>query len=132
LIGFELPFIVLQNFLFSTPAFLYRDSGQVKSDSLVSLSSTSSNPGDFKQYIVFPCDTINLKSTMIDYGGTMVDISYADPDDINGFLVNKNIRIVVNDTQKVIILADIEIQRIKKFDKLTIPFSIPTDYEKMD
>ncbi len=132
LIGFKLPFIVLQKFLFGVPTFLYSDSGQVKQDSLVTLFNNSGDFNNFQQSVVFTCDTLNLQSTMIDYGEQKITISYSNPNDINGFVLNKNITILVNDTEKVIILADIEIQRIKKFDKLTIPFSIPIDYEKMD
>lgn len=129
LIGFELPFPVLQNFLFSQPSFLYEDSGIVVADSLLTLSNVSDV---IKQENSFPCDTLNLLSTTIDYGTKEIIISNKNPNDINGFLLNKNITLTVMEIEKVIVLADIEIQRIKKFNQLNIPFSIPTDYEKMD
>ena len=131
LIGFKLPFNVIQNLLLGTPAFLYKDEGNITSDSLVIFHNDSIING-YKQLISFKCDTIDLTSMMIKQSDKIVHIEYSNPKDINGYPLNKNITLTVKEAEKVIILAEIEIQRVKKFNNLKIPFSIPVDYERMD
>jgi hypothetical protein len=132
LIGFKLPFEVIQKFLFGKPAFLYNDEGEIKSDSLATYYNLPDTMNNFSQQTLFQCDTIDLKSMKIDYEGKKIQIRYSNPEDINGYLLNKNIVLSVKAGEKVIILAEIEIERVKKFNNLKIPFSIPVDYERMD
>tara|TARA_B110000211_G_scaffold231398_1_gene292931 strand:- start:1623 stop:2399 length:777 start_codon:yes stop_codon:yes gene_type:complete len=131
LIGFKLSFNIMQKLLLGKPAFLYEKSGSIKSDSLVHYSNDSTLDG-YVQRVSFPCDTIDLKSTVIEYSGKNIQIEYSNPKDINGYLLNKNITLTVKEAEKVVILAVIEITRVKKFNNLKIPFSIPADYERMD
>jgi hypothetical protein len=131
LIGFKLPFNVMQKLLLGKPAFLYSNQGNIISDSLAVFSNDSTVDG-YSQSLSFRCDTIDLKTMFIDHAGKNINIKYANPKDINGYLLNKNITISIKEGEKVIILSEIEIQRVKKFKTLKVPFSIPLDYERMD
>ena len=131
LIGFELPFSITQKLLLGEPDFLYFDEGKISSDSLVNYFNTSKKDG-VKQRLSFQCDTINLKSVTIEHLDKNITIEYSNPQDINDYLLNKNIKLTIKEAKKVIILVEIEIQRVKKFNKLKIPFLIQEDYERMD
>ena len=131
LIGFKLPFNIMQNLLLCKPDFLYTDQGNISIDSLVNYHNKPEQDG-FNQRLSFKCDTIELKSVMIEHSGKNISIEYSNLQDINDYLLNKNITILVKEAEKIIILAEIEIQRVKKFNNLKIPFIIQADYENLD
>jgi hypothetical protein len=131
LIGFKLPFNIMQKLLLGKPDFLYFDQGNISTDSLVNYYNNPKQDG-FTQRLSFKCDTIELSSVMIEHSGKNISIKYSNPRDINDYLLNKNITIIVKEAEKIIILAEIEIQRVKKFNNLKVPFIIQADYENLD
>lgn len=134
IIGFNLPFSILERFLFSEPSFLYEEAGFVSTDSLSAIYSNLSEEknNEFYQANRFTCDSIALQQTLVKSNGNKLQIDYGNEEDINGFTLNKNITLQAKQAENVIILAEIEIVRIKPFKNLKIPFTIPADYEALD
>lgn len=133
-LGFQLPFSILEKFLLAQPSFLYPENGFVKSDSISAIYSNLEKQSKTQLYQTthFACDSIALRQTKVNSSGNELTIRYQNEEDINGFPLNKNITLEAKQDDKMIILADIEILRVKPFSKLKIPFSIPADYEALD
>ena len=64
--------------------------------------------------------------------GKEVWVNYTKPGIINGYPLNKKIELKGIEGEKQLILADIELKRIKTYDNLTAPITVPDDYKKME
>lgn len=134
LLGFSLPFSILEKFLLAKPSFLYQEEGLVQSDSMQAIFSNDYqlDSSNFYQSNSFRCDTLALQQTCVKSNGNDLVIQYSNQEDINGFPLNKNITLEAKQEDIVVILAEIEILRVKAYTQLKIPFSIPSDYEALD
>lgn len=136
----NLPFEVIQNLLLGEPTFLYKNEGySLVKEPYISLSSQPFVVNEQKQDTnlhqsqTFSCDSLRLKSVGVFDGksGKKVLVSYSDFGDINGYLLNKKIEVKALKDDKPLILAEMELKRIKTYDDLTAPIDIPDDYKRI-
>jgi len=139
LLNLSIPFGFLQNLFLAEPTFLYEDKGQKKVvEPLIQYSSNVFNKTEdysaFHQIQFFTCDSMRLQKVSITDWKTKKEIlvQYKKLSDINGYLLNKKIEFKGLEDNKLFILADIELKRVKIFDDLTAPIEIPDDYTKME
>ena len=95
---------------------------------------TEKKDSNFHQTQSFTCDSLRLKSVSVFDGKTEkeVRVNYDKYGDINGYPLNKKIYIHGMKGEFPIILADIELKRIKTFDDLMAPIDIPDDYKRLE
>ena len=139
LLNVNIPFQFLQNIFLGEPTFLYEDDGQKKIiEPLIEYSSNvfdqTENYSAFQQIQSFTCDSLKLQKIGLKDWKTKkeIQVEYKTPSDINGYSLNKNIELKGFQENKLFILADIELKRIKTFNNLTAPLDIPDDYTKME
>lgn len=139
LINIKVPFEFIQNLFLSEPTFLYENEGFKKVvEPLIAYSNSSFEEGNneegFTQIQSFTCDSLRLKNVEVFDGnsGKEIHVNYNKFGDINGHTLNKKIELKANQGDKQLILADIEIKRIKLFESLTAPIDVPNDYKKME
>lgn len=139
LINVSVPFGFIQNLFLSQPTFLFKDNGYKKvQEPLITYSSkafdTEKKDSNFHQTQSFTCDSLRLKSVSVFDGKTEkeVRVNYDKYGDINGYPLNKKIYIHGMKGEFPIILADIELKRIKTFDDLMAPIDIPDDYKRLE
>jgi hypothetical protein len=139
LINISVPFTFIQNIFLSQPTFLFEGEGfKTVKEPLLTFSSKSFEKGNsdsvFNQIQSFTCDSLRLKSVGILDGKSKKDvwIYYDKYGDINGYLLNKKIHLNGFEKEIPLILADIELKRIKTFDDLSTPIDIPNDYKKLE
>lgn len=139
LINIKVPFEFIQNVFLGEPTFLYENEGFQKIvEPLISYSSQSFdkdlNDVGFNQVQSFTCDSLYLKTVGILDSETKKEVwfEYDKRGDINGYSLNKNINVKGFQGEKQLILAEIELKRIKTFDDLDAPIEIPDDFEKME
>lgn len=140
LINVSVPFEFLQNFLLGQPTFLY--AGEGYKQVIEPLITYSSKPFDndvvtdssFHQVQQFTCDSLSLKTVGVfdEKAQKEVWVNYKNKEDINGFVLNKNITLKGIQQNNQLILCDIEIKRVKAFENLDAPLEITNDFEEME
>ena len=139
LINISVPFTFIQNIFLGQPTFFYEGEGFKKvQESLITYSSKPFNSeksdSSFHQIQSFTCDSLRLKSVGVLDGGSSKEVwlDYDKYGDINGYPLNKKIHLEGIQDKNPLILADIELKRIKMFDDLSTPIDIPNDYKKLE
>lgn len=140
LVNVSVPFEFLQNFLLGQPTFLYQNEGYKKV--IEPLIAFSSKPFDselitdsvFHQVQQFTCDSLSLKTVGVFDLKTQKEVwvNYKNKEDINGFVLNKNITLKGMQQNNQLILCDIEIKRVKAFENLDVPLELTNDFEQME
>lgn len=139
LLNINVPFQFLQNVFLAEPTFLYEDDGQKKVlEPFIEYSSNvfnqTENYSAFHQTQSFTCDSLKLQKVGFKDWKTKkeIQVEYKKPSDINGYPLNKKIELKGLQENKPFILSNIELKRVKIFNKLTAPLDIPDDYTKME
>ena len=139
LIGVSVPFEFLQNLFLGQATFLYSGEGLKKVvEPLISYSNKVFEKKEYDstltQIQLFTCDSLKLQTVGVLNGDSQKEVwfNYSKPSIINGYSLNKKIELKGLQEDKPLILADIELKRIKTYDNLTAPIEIPHDYKKME
>ena len=139
LIGISLPFTFIQNIFLSQPTFFYEADGFKKVQESVINYSSKSFESDLSDSVIhqiqsFTCDSLRLRSVGIIDSKSSKEVwfDYDKYGDINGNPLNKKIHLEGIQDKNPLILADIELKRIKMFDYLSTPIDIPNDYKKLE
>lgn len=139
LIGVSVPFEFLQNLFLGEPTFLYQGEGYKKIvEPLISYSNKVFEKEEqdslLTQIQSFTCDSLKLQTVGVIDGKSQKEVwvNYTKPSIINGYPLNKKIELKGLQEDKPLILADIELKRIKTYDNLTAPIDIPDDFKKME
>ena len=139
LIGVSVPFEFLQNLFLGQATFLYSGEGFKKVvEPLISYSNKVFEKKEYDstltQIQLFTCDSLKLQTVGVLNGDSQKEVwvNYSKPSIINGYSLNKKIELKGLQEYKPLILADIELKRIKTYDNLTAPIEIPHDYKEME
>lgn len=139
LTNISIPFQFIQNLFLGEPTFLYNGEGFKKvTEPLIAYSSKSFDEEksdlQFNQVQMFTCDSLQLKTVgaFDEKSGNELWVNYSDLGDINGYLLNKKIEVKALKDDKPLILAEMELKRIKTYDDLTAPIDIPNDYKRIE
>lgn len=139
--GLSLPFSVWPKVLLGEPVFLSDKRGHIWiKEGLVNLANAKLKQIEQEKNAVvkseeliewhrFDCDDLSLKlfSLMDFMTQKELWVSYQNKEDINGFVLNKNIEVRGLENDKDAFLAKMEIYRVKAYDDLKIPFEKPSD-----
>lgn len=139
LTNISVPFEFIQNLFLGEPTFLYEGEGFKKvTEPLVAYASKSfdeeGTDRDFNQIQMFTCDSLKLKTVggFDEKTGNELWVNYHKMGDINGYLLNKKIKVKAIKNDKPLILAEMELKRIKTFDDLSVPIEIPNDFKRIE
>lgn len=139
LTNISIPFEFIQNLFLGEPTFLYEGQGFKKiTEPLIAYSSKSfeeeKTDRDFNQTQMFTCDSLRLKTVagFDEKTGNELWVNYNKMSDINGYVLNKKIDVKALKNDKPLILAEMELKRIKTFDDLTAPIDIPNDFKRIE